>query len=81
MSDEGSAIALKAVDLSGVSVLKELRGEGLGVGGNGVGVALGGDGCGVEERRRDGEDGRDWEDWEIREQSAPVDFGDDGELG
>ena len=81
LSDKGSAIGLEVVGLSElVGVVEEGIGEGLCVGGNGVGVALGGDGCGVEERRRDREDGRDGEDWEIREQSAPVDFGDDGEL-
>ena len=75
MSDEGTALGIKAVDLRVVAVRKELRGEGLGVGGNAVGVAACGDGGGIEGRRRDREDWRGWGD-----EIFPVDIRDDREV-
>ena len=88
MSDEGTALGVKAVDLRVVAVRKELRGEGLGVGGNAVGVAACGDGGGIEEGRRDREDWRGWgdeifpveirDDREIRQEVFPADSWGDG---
>jgi len=75
LSDEGTVLGVKAVDLRVVAVRKELRGEGLGVGGNAVGVAACGDGGGIEGRRRDREDWRGWGD-----EIFPVDIRDDREV-